>query len=52
MTQEEEYRKRCASMTPVQRLKMCFELSEWSMKLNKNIKIELARRQKGKFILK
>lgn len=51
MTQEEEYRIKCASMTPVERLKMCFELSELAFKLNKNIDIEIKRRKQGHFIL-
>jgi hypothetical protein len=51
MTQEEEYRIKCASMKPDERLKMCLELSEWSFKINKNIEFELNKRKTGLFVL-
>jgi hypothetical protein len=51
-TKTEIYRIRCAKMKPEERLKKCFELSEFSKKMNKNIDIEIKRRSKNYFCLK
>ena len=39
-------------MTPGERLKKCWELTEWSMNLNNNWQREIERRMQDSYILK
>ena len=46
------YLEMCLNMTPSERIKKGFELSEWSARLNKDYKKELNRRLKNYYLLK
>lgn len=51
MNESIEYLKLCNSMTPEERLRKGFELSEWSINLNKHIDFEIRTRLSNSFVL-
>ncbi|MBN2612342.1 MAG: hypothetical protein JXB00_12355 [Bacteroidales bacterium] len=46
------YYKLCLSMSPVDRLKKSFELTQRAKKLSRHYNLELKRRMKGFYLLK
>jgi hypothetical protein len=47
-----DYLKYCISLTPEERLRLGFELSEWAIKTNKHIDIVMQERLKGSYLLR
>lgn len=51
LTTDKEVLLKALNMTPTERLKLCFELSEWAARFNKYHKEEIERSLEGYFIL-
>ena len=49
---DQEYQKSLLKMTGSERLQKCFELSEWSAKVNKYYRTELEKRMNNYYILR
>lgn len=49
---DDDYLLMCLNMSPSERVKKGFELSEWAMKINKHSEVELIKRLSNFYLLK